>query len=150
MLYAKQLIDGIPNDSLTVFDRGFLSAEILCALIRGGSERHFVIPAKSNTRWEVIEGPHRGAKLRTWEDISTESGRINLKRICEAAGVSGPIHNTAELHNNPMVINLGIKDGGSGGNVFRGYKRAVPSPCAERTSDDRPVAQDSARAEKGG
>ncbi len=24
MLYAKQLIDGIPNDSLTVFDRGFL------------------------------------------------------------------------------------------------------------------------------
>lgn len=56
MLYAKQLIDGIPNDSLTVFDRGFLSAEILCALTRGGSERHFVIPTKSNTRWEVIEG----------------------------------------------------------------------------------------------
>jgi hypothetical protein len=56
MLYAKQLIDGIPNDSLTVFDRGFLSAEILCALTRSGSERHFVIPAKSNTRWEVIEG----------------------------------------------------------------------------------------------
>jgi hypothetical protein len=56
MLYAKQLIDGIPNDSLTVFDRGFLSAEILCSLTRGGSERHFVIPTKSNTRWEVIEG----------------------------------------------------------------------------------------------
>jgi hypothetical protein len=56
MLYAKQLIDGIPNDSLTVFDRGFLSAEILCALTQGGSERHFIIPTKSNTRWEVIEG----------------------------------------------------------------------------------------------
>ena len=56
MLYAKQLIGGVPNDSLTVFDRGFLSAEILCALTRGGSERHFIIPAKSNTRWEVIEG----------------------------------------------------------------------------------------------
>ncbi|MDY7548196.1 IS4 family transposase [Glaciimonas sp. CA11.2] len=56
MLYAKQLIDGVPNDSLTVFDRGFLSAEILCALTRGGSERHFIIPAKSNTRWEIIEG----------------------------------------------------------------------------------------------
>ncbi|WP_308923759.1 IS4 family transposase [Janthinobacterium sp. J1-1] len=60
MLYAKRLIDGIPNDSLTVFDRGFLSAEILCALTRGGSERHFVIPAKSNTRWEVIEGTEDG------------------------------------------------------------------------------------------
>lgn len=60
MLYAKQLIDGIPNDSLTVFDRGFLSAEILCALTRGGSERHFVIPAKANTRWEVFEGDENG------------------------------------------------------------------------------------------
>lgn len=50
MLYAKQLIDGVPNDSLTVFDRGFLSAEILCALTRGGTERHFVIPTKSNIR----------------------------------------------------------------------------------------------------
>lgn len=60
MLYAKQLIYGIPNDSLTVFDRGFLSAEILCALTRGGSERHFIIPTKSNTRWEVIEGDEHG------------------------------------------------------------------------------------------
>ena len=60
MLYAKELIDGIPDDSLTVFDRGFLSAEILCALTRGGTERHFVIPAKSNTRWEVIEGDGDG------------------------------------------------------------------------------------------
>lgn len=56
----KQLIDGIPNDSLTVFDRRFLSAEILCALTRGGSERHFIIPTKSNTRWEVIEGDENG------------------------------------------------------------------------------------------
>ena len=54
MLYAKQLIDAIPNDSLTVFDRGFLSTEILCSLTRGSSEHHFVIPTISNTRWEVI------------------------------------------------------------------------------------------------
>ena len=56
MLYAKQLIADVPNESLTVFDRGFLSAEILCALTSAGLERHFIIPAKSNTRWEVIEG----------------------------------------------------------------------------------------------
>ena len=60
MLYAKQLIDGVPSDSLTVFDRGFLSAEILCALTSSGNERHFVIPAKSNTRWEVIKGVEDG------------------------------------------------------------------------------------------
>ena len=56
MLYAKQLIADIPNGSLTVFDRGFLSAEILCGLTSAGLDRHFIIPAKSNTRWEVIEG----------------------------------------------------------------------------------------------
>lgn len=56
MLYAKQLIADVPNESLTVFDRGFLSAEILCALTQNGTDRHFIIPAKSNTRWEVIEG----------------------------------------------------------------------------------------------
>lgn len=38
-----------------MFDREFLSAEVLSALTRGGSERHIVIPAKSNRRWEVID-----------------------------------------------------------------------------------------------
>jgi len=56
MLYAKQLIAEVPDESLTVFERGFLSAEILCGLTRTGPDRHFIIPAKSNTRWEVIEG----------------------------------------------------------------------------------------------
>jgi hypothetical protein len=35
MLYAKELVPHIPADSLTVFDRGFLSAEILCVLAAG-------------------------------------------------------------------------------------------------------------------
>ena len=60
MLYAKQLIADVPNESLTVFDRGFFSAEILCGLTRVGVDRHFIIPAKSNTRWEVIEGDGDG------------------------------------------------------------------------------------------
>lgn len=64
MLYAKQLIAGIPNESLTVFDRGFLSAEILCTLTQQGAERHFVIPAKSNTKWEVIEGNESDCTVR--------------------------------------------------------------------------------------
>jgi hypothetical protein len=55
MLYAKQLVETIPDESLTVFDRGFLSAEILCGLTGGGTERHFIIPSKSNTKWEALE-----------------------------------------------------------------------------------------------
>jgi hypothetical protein len=54
--YAKELIPGIPDNSLTIFDRGFLSAELLCNLIAQGTRRHFLIPAKSNTKWKLIDG----------------------------------------------------------------------------------------------
>lgn len=56
MRYAKSLIEGIADHSLTVFDRGFLSAEILVGLTMAGQERHYLIPAKSNTKWEVLSG----------------------------------------------------------------------------------------------
>lgn len=56
MRYAKSLIEGIAEHSLTVFDRGFLSAEILVGLTMAGQERHYLIPAKSNTKWEVLSG----------------------------------------------------------------------------------------------
>ena len=56
MLYAKTLIDGIADHSLTVFDRGFLCAEILLGLTMAGEQRHYLIPAKSNTKWEVLSG----------------------------------------------------------------------------------------------
>jgi hypothetical protein len=56
MLYAKELLTSIPDDSLTAFDKGFLSAEILCGLTGGGTNRHFIIPAKANTKWEVVGG----------------------------------------------------------------------------------------------
>ena len=56
MLYAKTLVGRIADHSLTVFDRGFLCAEILLGLTQGGQERHYLIPAKSNTKWEVLSG----------------------------------------------------------------------------------------------
>ena len=56
MLYAKTLIGRIVDHSLTVFDRGFLCAEILLGLTLGGQERHYLIPAKSNTKWDVLSG----------------------------------------------------------------------------------------------
>jgi hypothetical protein len=54
--YAKELLPSIPDHSLTIFDRGFLSAELLCNLVGGGTQRHYLIPAKSNTRWKLIDG----------------------------------------------------------------------------------------------
>lgn len=56
MQYAKALVGRIADHSLTVFDRGFLSAEILLGLTMSGQARHYLIPAKSNTKWEVLSG----------------------------------------------------------------------------------------------
>ena len=56
MLYAKTLIGRIADHSLTVFDRGFLCAEILLGLTQAGEQRHYLIPAKSNTKWDVLSG----------------------------------------------------------------------------------------------
>lgn len=64
MVYAKELVAHIPADSLTVFDKGFLSAEILCTLTAGADNRHFLIPAKANTKWEVLEGDELDAIVR--------------------------------------------------------------------------------------
>jgi hypothetical protein len=64
MVYAKELVPHIPADSLTIFDKGFLAAEILCAVTTGAENRHFLIPAKSNTKWEVIEGDEHDAIVR--------------------------------------------------------------------------------------
>ena len=63
MLYAKALLASIPPDSLTAFDKGFLSAEILCSLTQGGSNRHFIIPAKANTKWKIIDGTPNDAVI---------------------------------------------------------------------------------------
>jgi len=59
--YALDLLDEVPDNSLTVFDRAFLSAELLCKLTSSGTERHFLVPAKSNTRWSIVEGNEQDA-----------------------------------------------------------------------------------------
>lgn len=56
MAYAHELLASIPDNSLTIFDRGFLSAQLLCKLAAQGTQRHFLIPAKSNTKWQLIDG----------------------------------------------------------------------------------------------
>jgi hypothetical protein len=47
-----------------VFDKGFPAAEILRGLTMNGRNRHFLIPAKSNTCCEVIPGTDEGAMVR--------------------------------------------------------------------------------------
>lgn len=88
MLYAKQLITDIPNDSLTVFDRGFLSAEILYNLTQNGSNRHFIIPAKSNTKWEVVEGSDSDCIVRMRVSPQARAKCAELPEFWEARAIT--------------------------------------------------------------
>ena len=55
IMSAHELLASVPDDSLTVIDRGFFSAQLLCNLVAAGRNRHFLIPAKSNTKWKRLD-----------------------------------------------------------------------------------------------
>jgi len=54
LTYAVNLWPAVPQDSLTVVDRGFLSAGALISLTRGGKNRHWLIRGKKDLRKTVI------------------------------------------------------------------------------------------------
>lgn len=60
--YAAPLWDAVPNDSLTIVDRGFLAATPLLALERRGA-RHWLVRAKRNTRYRVLQAFAAGDAL---------------------------------------------------------------------------------------
>lgn len=53
--YATQLWSAVPDDSLTVVDKGFFAANVLIPLARSGNNRHWLIRAKKNLRWRVLD-----------------------------------------------------------------------------------------------
>ena len=52
---ARQLWSAVPDDALTIVDRGFLSAADLIALERTGKNRHWLTRAKKDTHYRVVE-----------------------------------------------------------------------------------------------
>jgi hypothetical protein len=52
--YAKPLCNSIPESSLTVLDRGYMSAAFLLG-IESKTDRHWLIRSKSNTSFKVLE-----------------------------------------------------------------------------------------------
>lgn len=53
--YAKELWPQLPDHSLCIGDRYFLSAGVLIPLAREGDSRHWLVRAKKNTKWKVIK-----------------------------------------------------------------------------------------------
>lgn len=54
MVQAEQLIERTPDHSLTLFDKGFYSLGLLHAWQSAGCERHWLLPLKKGSRYEVV------------------------------------------------------------------------------------------------
>lgn len=63
MTLAEKLIETTPDNSLTMFDRGFYSLGLLHQWRETGVERHWLIPLKKNVQYEIIETFGRQDKL---------------------------------------------------------------------------------------
>ncbi len=120
MLYAKQLVDDIPDESLTVFDRGFLSAEILCALTGAGTQRHFIIPAKSNTKWEALEDNANDTLVRMRVSPQARAKRPELPEFWEARAIT-----VVDSQGRKRILLTSLRD-------RRRYKPADIAACYER------------------
>jgi len=53
--YARDLWPALPDHSLCIVDRNFLAAHALLGVARQGTQRHWLIRAKKNTKWRVLE-----------------------------------------------------------------------------------------------
>ncbi len=57
------LLAQVPDASLTILDRNFLSAALLLRHARGGADRHWLLRAKSTTRWRRVQALAPGDDL---------------------------------------------------------------------------------------
>ena len=52
---ASMFLSQIPDNSVTLFDKGFWSADLLLSLSMQGKGRHWLIPESKNLKSEVIK-----------------------------------------------------------------------------------------------
>lgn len=120
MIWARELIPRVPDHSITVFDKGFLSAQLLCNLVSGGESRHFIIPAKSNTRWEVLGGHNGDQIVRMRVSQQARAKCPQLPEFWEARAVLA-----IDLHGRQRVLLSSLTD-------RRRFKAADIVSCYER------------------
>ena len=73
-VYARSLWAAVPDDSLTLFDRAYLQANVLIPLQQGGANRHWLPRAQSTTRYTSIQRLGPGDELVEFE-VSSEARR---------------------------------------------------------------------------
>ena len=126
---AEAMLSKIPDRSITLFDKGFWSANLMHALAQGGGEKHWLIPKRSNIVYEVIEEYGDGDAL--WQmKVSPQARRRNPSLpecwqaravTYEVAGKSKTVltslpasdytaEHIAELYHQRWEIELGFRD----------------------------------------
>ena len=91
-----------------------------------------------NLTFEILtEGPAKGRKVFSWinyEHPKVEAqriGREELASLCKAVGVT-ELNDTAQLHNLPLMITVGIDRNDPTRNVVKKYAaKAAPAPAAQ-------------------
>ncbi len=73
---AADLWSAIPDHSLTINDKNFLAAGTLLSLQHAGADRHWLVPAKKNSKWRRLERFGRGDELVEM-NVSKEARRKN-------------------------------------------------------------------------
>ena len=130
MVLAEQLIETTPDKSLTMFDRGFYSLGLLHKWANTGVERHWLIPLKKNTQYEVVRQLGRQDKLvklssnprarKLWPDLPHDvivrlvSRKIQGKQYDVLTSMTDPMRyplaDIADLYSHRWEIELGYRE----------------------------------------
>lgn len=99
--------------------------------------------------FDVLDGEHKGRKLYVNLNLNNpnnqavEIAKAELSAICRAVAVLTP-NDSAELHNRPMVVTVGLekrKDTGEMQNRVKGFKSLAAAqlePVAAGATGDKP------------
>lgn len=60
---AKDFIEGLPNHSITLLDKGFYSAELLLNISQNKEQRHWLIPERKRLVSEIVKDYGEGDRL---------------------------------------------------------------------------------------
>jgi hypothetical protein len=75
-VYARSLLESVPDRSLLLLDRCYLQADILVPLMTSGVERHWMTRAKATTKYRVVKRLGPGDDLVEF-DVSQEARRAH-------------------------------------------------------------------------
>ncbi|WP_432399622.1 IS4 family transposase [Pantoea allii] len=130
MRLAARVTGNVPDNSLTLFDKGFYSLGLLHHWHQAGENRHWLLPLKKHTRYEVVQRLGRGDELvrlktspqarKQWPDLPSEitarllsrsvDGKMRqvLTSLTDVNRYRGS--DVSELYRNRWEIELGYRE----------------------------------------